>query len=445
MQCHKCESLVCGQCFNSLNKNNYICKLEENCNNKNLPQMPQNWQKNDIMNKISQILIKCASSLNQDQEDQCGNVLHFSNYENHCKNCDLIKIDCQNQGCRQQLLKKDTEQHANQCQYEQEQCEFCGQKNVRKDLKIHEKVCKQRTQCQICQEYIGIQRIDQHKQICEQAKKNLNASNQMINFMIMQLKELNENVLQEKFVSTMQILSEFMKQQEEKQEQLFQEINKNQNEKLEQINQLDKEILDLQYKNTSFKKENMALEQAIVRECQLKQEQLSDQSQNNQLNSSDYSDSQLRVQDPFQGKRENLDEKNIIINKLFEQYEQTRKQQRQLKKICLKEANQKCESPNYWTDWKKFTKQCGELINEQQQQKFHDPLGFMFSNQCYNCYQIYQRYKEEEKRQGYGETLENIKQQIENLGGDLKDLLQKSKQKQINSSSYSQLNQSIKQ
>ena len=121
--CENCGHSFCYECINKL-------KCPFGCQNKSLK--PSSMA---IKNILSNLKFKC---LNED----CKQIILYSDVKRHDSICEYQKIICPNNGCNKRLLKKDLENHVkNECEYTLIKCQYCDYKFNKQSIKSHESTC----------------------------------------------------------------------------------------------------------------------------------------------------------------------------------------------------------------------------------------------------------------------------------------------------------------
>ena len=121
--CENCGHSFCYECINKL-------KCPFGCTNKSLK--PSSMA---IKNILSNIKFKCLN-------EECKEIILYSNVKRHDNVCEYQKIICPNNGCNKKLLKKELEDHIKkECQFNLIKCQYCDYKFDKNKIKSHESTC----------------------------------------------------------------------------------------------------------------------------------------------------------------------------------------------------------------------------------------------------------------------------------------------------------------
>ena len=123
VECEICGHNYCYNCLNSLN-----CPF--GCENKKI-----NKASLSIYNILNNLKFSCKNI-------GCTESIEYNEVEKHINECPYQKIKCKNEGCERIILRKDIFNHnKNECDYFKIKCKFCNNEFIKKDIQQHENEC----------------------------------------------------------------------------------------------------------------------------------------------------------------------------------------------------------------------------------------------------------------------------------------------------------------
>ncbi|ORX82070.1 hypothetical protein BCR32DRAFT_292899 [Anaeromyces robustus] len=91
-----------------------------------------------ILNILNELEIYCPNKVNG-----CPFICQRQYLYQHYHECEYEFVDCPNKKCNKKVIKKDLEEHINECDFKEIECEFCKEMYYRKDKMNHIKNCKE--------------------------------------------------------------------------------------------------------------------------------------------------------------------------------------------------------------------------------------------------------------------------------------------------------------
>lgn len=138
VMCGKCENLFCRNCINIQLKKS--CKCPNKCL---FEERPINRVLKNLLNKFE---LYCYYKGNG-----CKEIILYSEFENHCKNCDYGDFRCTSPGCDFSGIRQKIIEHCKICPFKLISCIYCKTKIVRKNYEEHKKECEnKKIKCTFC-------------------------------------------------------------------------------------------------------------------------------------------------------------------------------------------------------------------------------------------------------------------------------------------------------
>ncbi|XP_068024856.1 TNF receptor-associated factor 5 isoform X4 [Melanerpes formicivorus] len=104
----------------------------------------------------------------------CNSKIILGRYQEHLQQCLFERVQCTNDGCGEQILRKDLKEHLSQhCQFREERCQYCDKYVVFINIKNHEENdCPEYpVPClQNCSQIILKKEIENHHTVCPEAE-----------------------------------------------------------------------------------------------------------------------------------------------------------------------------------------------------------------------------------------------------------------------------------
>lgn len=138
VMCGKCEGLFCRNCINNQLKT--TCKCPNQCI---FEEKPINRVLRNLLNKFE---LYCYY-----REKGCKEIVLYSEFENHCKNCDFGEFRCNSPGCDFSGIKQAIIEHCKICPLKLIKCIYCKTKIASKNYEEHKNECgNKKNKCSFC-------------------------------------------------------------------------------------------------------------------------------------------------------------------------------------------------------------------------------------------------------------------------------------------------------
>jgi len=119
IECRECGTNYCKKCIDN-------CGKKGNCCVNNCSTPPCNSPTKATKCIIEKLEIKCQ---------KCLKVIKYNNYPSHIETkCPSLYVQCPNDNCGENLLKKNCDEHKKTCPCAKQKCEECGSTVIRKNF-----------------------------------------------------------------------------------------------------------------------------------------------------------------------------------------------------------------------------------------------------------------------------------------------------------------------
>ncbi|XP_078505855.1 TNF receptor-associated factor 5 [Lissotriton helveticus] len=159
-----CGHRFCHKCVTSLREHNEqpTCPLD-----KEIIRPHEVFQDNCCKREVLNLLVFCKNV------PDCNVKVTLGRYQDHLKQCSYEITKCSNDGCRDEILRKDLNEHLQcHCKFREETCDHCKQSMVAVNLKTHvENYCvSYPVSCpNKCTKVLPRAEIDDHLSMCPEA------------------------------------------------------------------------------------------------------------------------------------------------------------------------------------------------------------------------------------------------------------------------------------
>ncbi|XP_019371961.1 PREDICTED: TNF receptor-associated factor 5 isoform X1 [Gavialis gangeticus] len=160
-----CGHRFCQHCIISLKDRSAvpICPVD-----KEIIKMHEVFKDNCCKREVLNLQVFCKNV------PDCNSKIILGRYRDHLQQCCFENVQCTNDGCHDQVLRKDLKDHLSlQCRFREEKCQYCNNYVVSINLKNHEN-----NDCpdypvpclQNCSQIILKKEIDKHFFVCPEAE-----------------------------------------------------------------------------------------------------------------------------------------------------------------------------------------------------------------------------------------------------------------------------------
>ncbi|NWI02711.1 TRAF5 factor, partial [Tichodroma muraria] len=160
-----CGHRFCQQCILALRELNAVptCPVD-----KETIKMHEVFKDNCCKREVLNLHVFCKNF------PDCNSKVILGRYQEHLQQCLFESMQCTNDGCRDQILRKDLKEHLSQhCKFREERCQYCNTYVVLINVKNHEK-----NDCpdypvpclQNCSQIILKKEIEKHHAVCPEAE-----------------------------------------------------------------------------------------------------------------------------------------------------------------------------------------------------------------------------------------------------------------------------------
>ncbi|XP_068024857.1 TNF receptor-associated factor 5 isoform X5 [Melanerpes formicivorus] len=123
-----CGHRFCQQCIVSLRELNAVptCPVD-----KEAIKMHEVFKDNCCKREVLNLPVFCKNT------PDCNSKIILGRYQEHLQQCLFERVQCTNDGCGEQILRKDLKEHLSQhCQFREERCQYCDKYVVFINIKI---------------------------------------------------------------------------------------------------------------------------------------------------------------------------------------------------------------------------------------------------------------------------------------------------------------------